>query len=127
MNDGRVAVRSSPRIGDVPWENDTILPAQFFARQGDCQLSPERRLMLAVLEDAVDVALKPPPILSLISDTKRRWDAQDEAREWIQSDRRGPFTFADICDELGLDADYVRGGVRAAIDRLLPGFKERRA
>jgi hypothetical protein len=65
----------------------------------------ERRLMLAVLIDAIRglTALRPktPHVRA------QRALLRDQA--WIQSeDKSTPFSFANICDALGIDPGYVR-------------------
>jgi hypothetical protein len=58
----------------------------------------ELRLMVAVLEDAINVLRKRP-----------RSRAGREAREWLASnDTHWPFAFERICEALDLDADSVR-------------------
>ena len=77
-------------------------------------LQGERRLMLAVLRDAVDCY-------------RRGRRARDpatrlvfaEARAWLEStDRCVVFSFESICDVLDIDADYLRRGLR---QRRAPG------
>jgi hypothetical protein len=64
----------------------------------------ERRLMLAVLIDAIR-ALTPQRAPQPLA-ASRAW-LRDRA--WLQSeDRSSPFSFVNICDALGLDAGYVR-------------------
>jgi len=59
----------------------------------------ERRLMLAVLIDA---------IRGLTADRPASPHLRSQ-RAWLQSeDKSGPFSFANICDALGIDAGYVR-------------------
>ena len=74
--------------------------------------SPEMRLIAAILEDAIAWAWLDGASLS---GRKRREFL--EARAWLSDDRRDwPFTFANLCDILGLDADAVR--------RRMPAFAE---
>ena len=63
----------------------------------------ELRLMVAVLEDAINVLRKRP-----------RSRAGREAREWVTSkDASWPFAFERICDALDLDVESVRRQVTA--------------
>jgi hypothetical protein len=88
-------------------ETDAILPAQFWAGGGD-GAHPERRLMAAVLEDAVALRAR----ARASTDRQVIQDAA-AAGEWMASDdRSGPFSFASICDVLGLDVEGVRAAVR---------------
>src|SRR5206468_10589199 len=68
----------------------------------------ERRLMVAILEDAVDVYRKQ----AGARDRKRRQLFED-AEEWIESgDRSWIFSYENICDVLSIDAGYLRKGLR---------------
>lgn len=88
---------------------DTVLPVQFWDRRPH-GADPERRLMAAVLEDAVALCVR---TVSLRNAALAR--EAEEADEWMASDDRvGPFSFASICDALDLDPQ----GVRDAINRL---------
>ena len=79
---------------------------------------PEQRLMLAVLEDAIDCFEKYYPTARGRANRVFR-----EAEEWIMSDGyEGPFTFAHICSVLGLDPSAVRSRLRRAhLDHVLSG------
>jgi hypothetical protein len=71
------------------------------------QLQPEKRLMLAVLQGAVrdfqTYATAP---------SGRGRQIFIEADAWFQAAATGAFTFEMICDALGLDPDFIRGGLR---------------
>jgi hypothetical protein len=70
--------------------------------------SPERRLLLAILEDAIVCFQKNYPRSP--ADGNR---AFREAEEWIMSERYdGPFSFEHICSVLGLDPSAVRCRLR---------------
>jgi hypothetical protein len=90
------------------FEPDTLLPAQYFAafaREGG--LVRERRLMLAVLEDAVECYQK----YALARDPRGRLLFED-ACEWIQSgEREWPFSYENICEVLSLHPEYIRRGL----------------
>jgi len=87
---------------------DTILPAQFFqSLRTKGRFDGERRLMIAVLEDAVNCFMKQ----IHATDPKARQLFLD-AEEWIRADdRTWFFAFANVCDTLDLDPDYVREGL----------------
>ena len=90
------------------FEPDILLPNQYFAafRRGRA-VEGERRLMLAVLEDAVDSYRK-----YAIARDPREQACFLEAREWFLSDDRSwLFAFENICDVLEMNADYLRGGL----------------
>ena len=90
------------------FEPDTLLPAQYFAafaREGG--LVRERRLMLAVLQDAVECYQK----YALARDP-RGTVLFDDAHEWIESGERDwPFSYENICEVLGLNPEYIRRGL----------------
>ena len=89
-------------------EPETILPSQFFDRfQIDASLQPEKRLMLAVLEDAVGTFQK-----HVTSSTRRGQRLFAEAEEWFAAPAtEWPFGFERICEALGLEAAYIRMGL----------------
>jgi len=93
---------------------ETVLPSQFFDRlQVDSSLQPEKRLMLAVLEDAVGTFQK---YVNVRSRHGRRLFS--EAEEWFAShDGDWPFAFVSVCQALGLEADYLRAGLWRWRDR----------
>jgi hypothetical protein len=89
--------------------DDTLLPAQFWLPAVDAHGQPEKRLMIAVLEDALSLMLADARCPS-----KHRRGAVREASRWLESDERsGPFAFASICDLLGLDVARVRRAIRS--------------
>ena len=115
------------------FQPDTLLPEQFletFRRK--LHLEPEKKLMLAVLEDAIACYQK----YIFARDGKGKLLFQD-AEEWIQ-ERGGDwlFSFANVCETLGFNPDYVRQGLmqwkeqrfvertRAKVYRLRPERKQ---
>ena len=95
---------------------DTLLPSQYYAalkRKGNHE--PERRLAIAVLQDAVDCFQK-----HLRPRDRRGHQLFTEAEEWICSqDRSWPFSFENICDLLQINAEYLRRGLVAWKERQL--------
>jgi hypothetical protein len=70
-------------------------------------LSPEQRLILAVLDDAVQSFIA--GIRPRNGKEQRRFE---EAQSWIMKAEAGwVFSFESICDQLGLDPDYLRSGL----------------
>jgi len=89
-------------------EPEVVLPAQVFDRRADLQ--PEKRLMLAILEDATATLLRRPTPRHA---GKRR--ALRETEAWLDSpDTESPFAFIRICEALGLDAQWLRTGLARA-------------
>jgi hypothetical protein len=100
--------------------DDTLLPTQFWMQVGDPRSEPEKRLMVAVVEEAMSV------ILNAGGSCEDRRTAVREARQWFASDDRGSlFCFASICDVLGLEAPRVRQAL-AAWERRQNGFRRPR-
>ena len=70
-------------------------------------LEPEKKLLLAVLEDAISCFQK----YVFTREGKGRVLFQD-AEQWIlQKDSDWLFSFTNVCEMLGFDADYLRGGL----------------
>lgn len=93
--------------------DDVVLPAQFFSALVDPRGEPERRLMAAVLEEAISAVLNG----ANASGEERRAVAR-EAEHWFESDSRAwPFAFCTLCDVLGLDAERVRQVIASWRDR----------
>jgi hypothetical protein len=95
---------------------DTLLPSQYFAalkRKGNQE--PERRLAIAVLQDAVDCYQK-----HLRARDRKARQLFVDAEEWITSDDRGwPFSFENVCDLLQINPEYLRRGLAVWKDRQL--------
>jgi hypothetical protein len=89
-------------------EPETILPSQFFDRfQIDASLQPEKRLMLAVLEDAVGTFQKYVGV-----STRRGQRLLGEVEEWFaEPASEWPFGFETICQALNLEPAYLRTGL----------------
>jgi hypothetical protein len=90
------------------FQPDTLLPEQYldtFRRK--LHLEPEKKLMLAVLEDAIACFQK----YVLARDGKGKILFQ-EAEDWIQdSNSDWLFSFANVCETLGFNPDYLRQGL----------------
>jgi len=90
-------------------EPDTLLASQYFDRvRARAPRDAERRLMIAVLEDAVRIYLKHAGSEGEAGDLFR------EIEEWVE-DRTADhlYAFENICAVLDLDAEYLRRGLRA--------------
>jgi hypothetical protein len=90
------------------FQPDILIDAQFQAsHRRRFHLEPERVLMLAVLQDAVGCFQE-----HVAAKCKRKQVMHHEAEEWIvNEDRSYPFSFENICDALGFDANYMRQGL----------------
>ena len=95
---------------------DILVASQYFDRvRRRHEHDPERRLMFAILEDAVDMYCK-----HAGAQQPRRQQLFREAEEWIEN--RDPswfFSFESIAHALGLEADYLRRGLHTWKERAL--------
>jgi hypothetical protein len=81
-----------------------IMPSQFFPENGDGPAAGEKRLMLAVLRDALCVILK-----YAAAEHGRDRRLFLEAKRWIASnDTEWPCSFVNVCETLGLEPACVR-------------------
>lgn len=90
---------------ESPFELEVILPSQFFeGRKKNEALEPVRRLMLAVLIDAVRCYQE--GIDAPKTSCRRTFR---EAEEWLfRAKAGGPFSFENVCWTLDLAPDYLR-------------------
>ncbi len=90
------------------FQPDTLLPAQYFDTvRRKANSEPEKKLMLAILEDAIDCFQK-----YIFARDGRGKGIFREAEDWIleeNSDRL--FSFETVCDALGFNPSYVRQGL----------------
>jgi hypothetical protein len=90
------------------FQPDTLLPDQYldtFRRK--LYLEPEKKLMLAILEDAIACFQK----YAVARDIKGK-ALFSEAEEWIQQGTAGGiFAFDSVCEVLGLNPSYLRQGL----------------
>src|SRR5262244_1478750 len=90
-------------------ENEKMLPSQFFPCLADL---PERALMRAVLQRAID-DLTAPKMLNYCS-VRGLTRLQREAAAWFLSgDETYIFSFVNICQALNLDAGTIRRALLA--------------
>jgi len=91
------------------FEPDTLLPIQYFeAMRKKHLLEGEKRLILSVLEDAVECFMK-----CIDSPTSKGQRLFRDAEEWISlEDKHWVFSFDNVCDMLDINPDYMRRGLR---------------
>jgi hypothetical protein len=108
VDDVSRAIQATPRRSSANALPDTLLPVQTGgAAWGESITQPERMLMLAVLEEAVDTYCK-----HVRPANRRGARLFHEAETWCQSDDvHWPYSFVNICHALGLDVDYLRSGL----------------
>ena len=98
------------------FEPDILIGDQFIsARHRRAALSSEKRLMLAVLENALDYYRK-----YIIATDRIGRGLFTEAAEWIEStSNEDVFSFENISETLDINPDYLRRGLAAWGKRLL--------
>jgi len=101
----RDAEGTASRFSEPP---DIILPSQYFGVIRGCgQLTPEQKLMLAVLESAVHDFQR-----YRLATGRRGKRIFREAYEWLTSrEETVIFSFVVICHAVGIDPDYIRTGL----------------
>ncbi|MGH7823490.1 MAG: hypothetical protein ACREQ9_27325 [Candidatus Binatia bacterium] len=103
---------------------DALLPVQYVATLSNRKgwVEGEKRLIAAVLTDAIDCYMKH----YRPADSRSRQLFVD-AETWIFDDAAGGlFSFRGICDLLGLEADYIRRGLTEWRRQRDPSFDPRR-
>ncbi len=106
------------------FEPDTLLPIQYFeAMRKKHLLEGEKRLILSVLEDAIECFMK-----CIDASTSKSQRLFREAEEWfMQPDTGAAFTFEYICETRGLDPESFRLGLRRWCERRIPGTRPERS
>jgi hypothetical protein len=69
-------------------------------------LTPERRLLAAILRDAIDCYMR-----YCFGKSRREKRMQQETEEWFFGDDEGVFSFENVCDILKLSPGYIRRGL----------------
>jgi len=91
-----------------PFQPDELLSAEYseiFRRK--TYMQPEKRLVFAVLEDAIACFQK-----YLLAQDETGERLFREAEEWLSKETgHGLFSFKGICEVLGLNPDYLRRGL----------------
>jgi hypothetical protein len=90
------------------FQPDSLLPVQYFENfRRKMQTDPEKRLLLAVLEDALACYQK-----HFSSRGGRGMRLFRETEEWIfREDSNRAFSFTNICEVVGFDPQYIRHGL----------------
>lgn len=98
------------------FQPDTLLPDQYLdTYRRKSHLEPEKKLMLAILEDAIACFQK----YVCAQDGKGKALFR-EAEDWIQQVAgAGVFAFDSVCEGLGLNPEYLRRGMAAWKDKAI--------
>ena len=97
------------------FQPDTLLSAQYFDNlRRKTHLEPEKRLMLAILQDGIHCYRDN---LNASGGKKKR--DFDEASAWIvDADGDWVFSFESVCEALGLNPQYLRQGLLRWTERV---------
>ena len=103
----RGGLTSEEKIASL-FQPDTLLLDQYFENlRRKTFFEPEKRLMLAVLEDAIRYYQD-----NWFSRNSKRKRIFDETEEWILTpDSDWVFSFDHVCETLGLSPAYLRRGL----------------
>jgi hypothetical protein len=103
------------------FEPDTLLPIQYFeAMRKKHLLEGEKRLILSVLEDAVECFMK-----CIDAPTSKGQRLFRDADEWISlEDKHWVFSFDNVCDMLDINPDYMRRGLRQWKQRKIEAIQQ---
>jgi hypothetical protein len=86
---------------DVRFEPGVVLPVQFYPARG---MRSEKRLMLAILEDALRIYRK-----HAHAPDRRHERLAAETKDWLFSDdTEWPLSFVNVCSALGIDVARLR-------------------
>lgn len=90
------------------FQPDTLLSTQYFENlRRETLFEPEKRLMLAILEDGIQCYFD-----NLHASGVKKQRLFQDADDWIvASDGDWVFSFESVCDALGLNSEYVRQGL----------------
>lgn len=122
MADMLAMVRETDQLDDEFSEAEAVLPLQFYgARRGATTIEPLRRLMVAMLVDAVRC-------FQTKFEARQQARRQEfaEVRSWIFSNEdNGAFSFNAVCDELKINPEAIRKGLVRWEEKMLSGEKPR--
>jgi hypothetical protein len=91
---------------EPPLVPDALLPVQI-SQVVDASAQPEKRLMLAVLEEAVATFQR-----TVREQGRRARRLHGEAADWFASaDVSWPYAFRNVCDALGLESEWLHEGL----------------
>src|ERR1700716_2387559 len=102
------------------FEPDTLLPIQYFeAMRRKHLLEGEKRLILSVLEDAVECFMK-----CIDASSSKGQRLFRDADEWIAlEDKHWVFSFDNVCEMLDINPEYLRRGLKQWKQRKLEALE----
>ena len=90
-----------------------MLPVQYLRRGGAGLGSPQRRLMMAVLQTVLDDCQGKAAAQAMGTGPNRDPRALRQALDYLENrDRSWPYSFDNICEAIGLDAEGIRRVLR---------------
>ena len=92
---------------------DLVTPGQWQILHRNLDRSPEKRLLLAILEDAINCWLQD-------GLTGRKARLRGEAEQWLFGADDGLFGFRSVCEHLEIDPAYFRGRLRRSQGQAAP-------
>jgi hypothetical protein len=103
---------------------DVLTPVQYYdQRRNNSANDPVKRLMLAVLEDALRLFQNNAGGDATVGHRKLRFM---EAEEWLYgTGGEGPFSFEAVCETLGIEPGFLRRGLREWRAQQLAGIVRR--
>ncbi len=91
-----------------------MLPVQYLRNPSADAATPQRRLMMAVLQAALDDCEGTPAARAVrVPDAPAPRTVREALAYFESRDRSWPFSFDNICDAIGLDAEGVRRTLRS--------------
>jgi hypothetical protein len=116
----------------MEWENtalgnlfvpDVLTPEQFYdSRRDDSSIRPVKKLMMAILEDALRCFQN-----NADAKSGARKRLFNEAEQWLCGEGgTGPFAFETVCETLGIEPQFLRSGLREWRSQQLAGISTRR-
>ena len=105
------------------FQPDTLLPEQYLdTYRRKLHLEPEKKLMLAILEDGIACFQK-----YLFARDSKGKALFREADAWVEEkDGEAVFSFEAVCESLGLDPNYLRRGLSAWKAQALAQYSQAR-
>ena len=90
------------------FDPDSLAPAQFFSNvRRKTLVEPERKLGLAILEDAIDCFQD-----NVLVSTGKGKNLFEDAQQWFLAENSDwLFSFRNVCELLAIDPDYLRTGL----------------
>ena len=116
----------------MEWENtaignlfvpDVLTPEQFYdSRKDDSNIRPVKKLMMAILEDALRCFQN-----NCDAKSGSRKRLFQEAEHWLCGEGgEGPFSFEMVCETLGIEPSFLRNGLKEWRRQQIEGNSARR-